>query len=103
MMLTRSVKRPVDTPVMKAMCVSCPFAENGCIEVRNAVQSRVLEHASQLCHHPRISGHKETHLCRGARDFQLTIYYRMGFIMAPTDDAWTAKCRELGIGGGEHD
>jgi hypothetical protein len=44
--------------------------------------------ASQICHHPLLSGKKETHICRGARDFQLEIFYRLGVIDSPTDEAW---------------
>jgi hypothetical protein len=76
-------------PVMAAMCASCPFREDGAIEVRNSVISRIAGmQASQVCHHPRTKGKRQTHLCRGARDFQLTILYRMGMIAAPTDHAF---------------
>lgn len=84
-------------PVMARCCASCPFRPEGDIELRNKVMARTLGQASQICHHPRIHGKKETHLCRGARDQQLTIFYRLGWIDAPTDEAFTAKSKELGV------
>jgi hypothetical protein len=75
-------------PVMAAKCESCPFREGGDIELRNRVMSRTILQASQICHHPRLHGKKETHLCRGARDEQLTILYRMGMLPEATDRAF---------------
>ncbi|MGZ8172984.1 MAG: hypothetical protein ACXWT8_07160 [Methylobacter sp.] len=77
-------------PVMKGRCPTCPFHEknDGQIELANMVRDRCLTKASQICHHPRLKGKKETHLCRGARDFQLQVFYRMGFIRSETDEAW---------------
>ena len=75
-------------PVMAAKCESCPFREGGDIELRNRVMERTVLQASQICHHPRIHGKKETHLCRGARDEQLTILFRLGMLPEPTDKAF---------------
>ena len=54
----------------------------------NRIQTQVLSKASQICHHPRTHGKDEFQLCRGARDFQLQIFFRLGRINAPTDKAW---------------
>jgi hypothetical protein len=59
------------------------------------IQAQALSEASQLCHAPRLHGKPETHLCRGARNFQLTIFYRLGVISEPSDAAWEAKQREI--------
>ena len=75
-------------PVMAAKCESCPFREGGDIELRNRVMERTVLQASQICHHPRIHGKKESHLCRGARDEQLTILFRLGMLPEPTDKAF---------------
>ena len=75
-------------PVMAAKCESCPFREGGDIELRNRVMERTVLQASQICHHPRLHGKKETHLCRGARDEQLTILFRLGMLPEPTDKAF---------------
>ena len=86
-------------PVMKGMCKTCPFKEEhvGAVEIANMVKARCMTEASQICHHPALHGKKETHLCRGARDYQLKIFHRMGFIDEPSDEAWDNKRRELGI------
>ena len=84
--------------VMTAMCASCPFREGGDIELRNQVMSRTILQASQICHHPSLSGKKQTHLCRGARNEQLTILYRLGMLPEPTDKAFaeeSARCARL--------
>lgn len=83
-------------PVMPAMCASCPFGPNGDRDLESAVISRTILQASQICHHPRLHGKRETHLCRGARDVQLTILYRLGYLEEPTDAAFEAKSKELG-------
>lgn len=75
-------------PVMSSMCVTCPFRPGGDVELQNRVLSRTLLNASQICHHPRTHGKRETHLCRGARDVQLTILHRLGMIAEPTDAAF---------------
>lgn len=81
-----------DFPLRKTKCQTCPFGEYGSVEVRIAVESRVLSEASQTCHHV-----KDKALCRGARDFQLMIFHRIGMLDAPTDEAWDRKRKEMGV------
>jgi SAM-dependent methyltransferase len=59
-----------------SFCMTCQDKERFIFDAKgreraplidNSVCSRILE-ASQICHHPRLSGKKETNLCRGARD-----------------------------------
>jgi len=59
------------------------------------IRERCLSEASQICHHPILNGKTETHLCRGARDFQLEIFHRLGVIESETDQAWDKKKHEL--------
>ena len=82
--------------VMKKKCATCPFREDEqgrCEDPRltNRIKQDVLTQASQICHHPRLDGKEETHLCRGARDFQIEIFHRIGFLDVPTDEAWNEK------------
>lgn len=79
--------------VNKEMCPTCPFQANGDPEIRFSVMMRCINN-SQICHHPRLHGKKETCLCRGARNHQLQIFHRMGFIEAPTDEAWEKVRKE---------
>jgi hypothetical protein len=83
--------------VMPARCATCPFNADGVREIREMVARRCLTEVSQICHHPRLHGKKETTLCRGARDLQLEVFAACGFIEAATDEAWDKKRKELGV------
>lgn len=67
------------------------FREGGDRALQAAAIQRTGFNASQVCHHPRLAGRKETHLCRGARDHQLTLLYRLGMIPEATDAAFAAE------------
>lgn len=76
-------------PIMAEKCPTCPFGPSGDPVLRASIERRVLNTASQTCHHTGAAdGRQDTHLCRGARDHQLQIFYRFGFLPAPTDQAW---------------
>jgi hypothetical protein len=83
--------------VMKSKCASCPFGANGDPELAANVLNRTLFQSSQICHHPRLHGKRETHLCRGQRDEQLVLLQRMGLIEDATDAAFEKRSRELGV------
>jgi len=62
-----------------------------------------LSQASRICHSTgannainRRTG-KPPRICRGARDVQLEALAALGFLDAPTDQAWDRKRRELGL------
>ena len=62
-----------------------------------------LTTTSRICHSTgannainRRTG-KPPLLCRGARNVQLQAMHGMGMIVAPTDEAWDAKCKEMGL------
>jgi hypothetical protein len=85
-----------DFPIMPHQCSSCPLRtdKRGRYpdpRLAASVIERCVTRASQICHHPRLHDKPETHLCRGARDFQITIFYRLGFLKEPTDAAWKEK------------
>jgi hypothetical protein len=91
------------TPVMRKKCPTCPFSEEGWSEVRELLEQRVLSEGSPVCHSTgpgAISEKtlcKQDRLCRGARDFALSILAGSGFLDAPTDAAWEAKAAELDL------
>ncbi len=95
--MKRRRHRDVSTmPVMAAKCRTCPFGPAGDPELRSRIERTVLTAASQTCHHTGvIHGKPDTHLCRGARDLQLQFFHRLGFLPAPTDQAWKEKQKEL--------
>lgn len=83
-----------DWPVMASCCSTCPFKLDEHGRQRDPllaamVTERCLSGASQICHHPRISGQEENHLCRGARNIMQELMFELGVIEAPTDAAWT--------------
>ena len=90
-------------PIMAQQCATCPFREGSKYA---ALAGQLGEHAltkdSRICHSTgtnAIGGRtgKPSRLCRGARDLQLKYFYSIGFISAPTDEAWAAKCQEMGL------
>jgi len=84
--------------VVPKQCGTCPFKDGGCEEVREAVIGRTLQGINQTCHSTGAKyGKKDTHLCRGARDFQLQLFHRWGVIAEPTDAAWDEARRAMNV------
>jgi hypothetical protein len=84
-------------PMLKS-CKTCPFGKHGSTDVRDSVTARLMNLGpSQICHHPRISGKKETHLCRGGRDVQLKVLFQLGLLEHPTDSCFSEKSKSLGV------
>lgn len=94
-------------PLRKEMCSTCPFRP-GVDPKYSAVLAAVAHSAltdsvSRICHQSGSDNlfHKRTGtpqtICRGARDLQLRLFASMGFLDAPTDEAWAAKQKEMGI------
>lgn len=86
------------------MCATCPFRSRSPYRyLRPDLSLSALNEASRVCHSTgRDSGifgntGKPELLCRGARDLQLRVFHSIGFLSAPTDEAWTAKAREMGL------
>jgi len=89
---------------MPKMCATCPFREGSKTEfLRLHLTESALTEASRICHSTGTNNafHRRTgkpeHLCRGARDVQIHFFHCIGMIDAPTDAAWDAKCKELGL------
>lgn len=97
------MKRRLET--MKSKCATCPFRDEGWTEVRELLEQLALTQATPICHSTgstALVGHRKRAsnrqlLCRGARDLQLMVFHRIGFIAAPTDEAWEEKRKELGV------
>lgn len=81
-------------PIMRERCETCPFREG-----RIGIMQRVLAEGSQTCHSTGIANGEphDSHLCRGARNFQLQVFARLGVIEEPTDEAWEQRCRKMGL------
>ena len=75
--------------VNKSRCKTCMFNEGGCLRTRASVEKRVLTQASQICHHT------DKTLCKGARDFQIQIFHRLGILSEPTQEAWDETMKTM--------
>ncbi len=99
--MPKTKKQPIEMPIMPEMCATCPFREDrdGVDEVRTGVMQRVLTEGSQTCHSNGIANGEphDSHLCRGARNFQLEVFARLGVIKEPTDEAWDKRCQSMGL------
>lgn len=86
-------------PVAQTQCSSCPFRETGWTEVRDFLMNRALNEASPICHSTGPEAltkcrSEEPLICRGARLFQAEIFYRLGFLDAPTIEAWEKRAQQ---------
>lgn len=88
-------------PTRKHHCKTCPFLDTGWTDVRPLLTERALTGATPICHSTGedalVKSQGPAQICRGARDFQIQYFYRIRFLGAPTDEAWEAKRKELGI------
>jgi hypothetical protein len=87
----------------KTMCATCPWREGSpYADLRPMLERSAQREASRICHSTGSNainyrtGKPET-ICRGARDYQLAFLVSIGLLREPTDDAWNARCQELGI------
>lgn len=89
--------------VLHHSCATCPFrAGSPYAYLADALAESALTEATRICHSTGSNAinhrtGKRPAVCRGARDLQLKRFAVSGFISAPTDEAWNAKCAELGI------
>ena len=91
-------------PVRLACCSTCPFREGSPYEhLREHLTKSALTLNSRICHSTgsdNAVNHetgKPPAICRGARDVQLEHLHRLGLISVPTDAAYAAACKALGI------
>lgn len=80
------------------MCATCPFRDEGWKELRPLLEKRVLSEGSPICHSTGRALTKcqgKAQVCRGAQNLQLALFAAMGFIEAPTDEAWAKKAKEM--------
>ena len=90
-------------PVQPSMCSTCPFRPGSpYAHLVPTLTASALQEKSRICHSTGTSAimgrtGKPELLCRGARDVQMQVFHRMGFIEAATDEAWDRKCQELGL------
>jgi hypothetical protein len=90
-------------PVCRVMCKTCPFRKNSpYAALARDLTISALTQSSRICHSTGSSAiHHHTgkprRLCRGARNQQLQLFYRLGVIDAATDAAWNRECLARGL------
>lgn len=93
-------------PLNQELCSTCPFRDGvpeKYARLRSQLALSAVTEASRICHQTGKNNtfHKDTGrpkaLCRGARDVQLRFLCAIAFLTEPTDEAWNAKCAELGM------
>lgn len=90
-------------PLRKTMCKTCPFrAGSPYADLAGDLAASALSDSSRICHSTGSNGiHRRTgikpHLCRGARQVQLSVFASMGVIESPTDESWNKKRVEMGM------
>lgn len=85
----KNMKNMKNMPLNKVKCHSCPFGEDGADFIRETVESRALK-CSQICH-----GTNNKTLCRGSRDYQITLLHRMGLLNEPTDECFAETSKRM--------
>lgn len=85
----------------KKQCKSCPFLPDG-LPINSNEMSRIqqylIEGTNHLCHSDCTS----KTICKGGRQWQLEIWYRMGRIQAPTHEALVKAMRATGVEPAKH-
>lgn len=91
-------------PVQPKKCTTCPFRLGSKYAyIAGDLAESAITKASRICHSTGSNNainrrtRKPPRLCRGARDVQLQVFTATGVISAPTDEAWQAKCEEMGL------
>jgi hypothetical protein len=85
-------------PVRKEQCATCVFRPecDGGIHLspgrRAEIQEYVIKGTNQICHHD-----DNKTICRGGRDYQLELWYRMGIIKEPNEEALAEAMKAAGV------
>src|SRR5258708_3859304 len=84
--------------VRKTQCTTCVFKserDGGIVLAqgrREEIRSDCIKGLNQLCHYDN-----DKTICKGGRDYQLTIWYRLGLIEEPTNAALRKAMKENNI------
>jgi hypothetical protein len=88
--------------VREQMCEFCPWRKDGGVlhdspEEFAVLRESVIFEANQRCHAPAFDGEVESQICRGARNYQINFFHRLGILSEPSDRAWAEALEELQI------
>lgn len=87
--------------VLAEMCGTCPWrAGSPYANLRPDLEKSALTNGNRVCHSTGSNGihwrtGKPERICRGARNAQLSHFHAIGFLPAPTDEAWAEKLTDI--------
>lgn len=87
--------------VQPVMCATCPFRKGSpYASLACYLTEQALTKTNRFCHSTgssAIKGRtgKPSLVCRGTRDIQLSTFYALKVIEAPTDEAWNNALTKL--------
>lgn len=87
--------------INKIPCKSCPFTENGLKlhpDKLTEIQGYLISGTNHFCHQDKSN---QT-VCRGGRDYQLKIWFKMGIISEPTHESLIITMRRMGVEPEDH-
>lgn len=90
------------TKARPKQCATCIFGPPGSrVELTPERWGDIIEYilrgVPHLCHSPGPTGKAHELACRGARNYVLTFWARIGLITEPTDEALESAMRACGI------
>jgi hypothetical protein len=87
--------------VQPVMCATCPFRKGSAYaSLAPYLTKQALTASNRICHSTGSSAilgrtGKTPMICRGTRDIQLSTFYALKVIEAPTDEAWNNALTKL--------
>lgn len=75
--------------VRKTQCKTCPWRPKSPLNysVPEIAQKAITEH-NHYCHNEQLEGKTHYNLCRGTRNYQLEVFYKLKVLNEPTDACW---------------
>ncbi len=83
----------------KTQCNNCPFLPDG-VKLGQRKMEEICRYLvageNHICHYTSDS------VCKGGRDFQLNLWFELGMITSPTNEALANEMESLGIEPKQH-
>ncbi len=102
-MSNQDIREVASEPLREKMCATCPFREGSKTAYLKETLTEASVRETRICHSTGSNNafHKRTgispHICRGSRDFQLQLFFKLGVIESPTDEAWNKQRVKCGM------
>jgi len=83
-------------------CKYCPFRSDGGIKLSQAKTEEIYRYLLQGVNHLCHLVVTRNQVCWGGRQWQLEVFYRLGYIGSPTNKALAEAMRRSGVEPGKH-